>query len=163
MEVRKRRIGLIAIFAAFIAHAAPAAEFTQPVTPTEHVSAVINEALTVLRDDSLDRETKWAKISEALHRHFDFRATSQSMLAKHWHSASDSDQHRFAEYFSQYLEVVYRDRIEVYTGQKSNTWTSKSTGNERLWLFPSSVIRDGSRWRSACATVKVNGLPMTSS
>tara|TARA_R110002095_G_scaffold124525_1_gene108142 strand:- start:2325 stop:2987 length:663 start_codon:yes stop_codon:yes gene_type:complete len=132
MEVRKRRIGLIAIFAAFIALAASAAEFTQPVTPTEHVSAVINEALTVLRDDSLDRESKWAKISEALHRHFDFRAMSQSMLAKHWHSASDSDQHRFVEYFSQYLEVVYRDRIEVYTGQKIEYVDEQINGERAL-------------------------------
>lgn len=90
----------------------------RPVTPTEHVRAVMQEALEVLEDEGLERAAKWDRVSEVLHRHFDFRSLAQAVLARHWHSASPAEQHAFARYFAEYLEAVYRDRIEAYSGQQ---------------------------------------------
>ena len=54
-----------------------AKQATQPVTPTEHISAIINEALAYLREEGMDRDSKWGKIRRVLHQHFDFRSLAQ--------------------------------------------------------------------------------------
>ena len=88
------------------------------MTPTETVKTSIDKVLEILRDERLDREQRWAEIGEVINAGFDFRRMSQSILATNWRSATAEEKRRFVEFFSQYLEDTYRNKIEAYTDQR---------------------------------------------
>ena len=87
-------------------------------SPLAHVQESTQFVLSVLRDQSLDRDEKWQQISEVIYARFDIRSMSQSVLATNWQSATPDERKRFVEYFSQYIESTYRSKIETYTDQE---------------------------------------------
>jgi phospholipid transport system substrate-binding protein len=92
-----------------------AAEFS---SPTSRVKDSVDRVITVLKDKSLDRQTRWDKIGIVINDSFDFRSMSQSILATNWKAASPEERQQFVVFFSQYLEDTYRTKIEAYTNQK---------------------------------------------
>lgn len=92
-----------------------AADFS---SPTARVKDSTDRVITVLKDKSLDRETRWARIGLVINDSFDFRSMSQSVLATNWKTASPEERQQFVVFFSQYLEDTYRTKIESYTNQK---------------------------------------------
>lgn len=87
-------------------------------TPTERVKDSIEGVISIIKDKSMDREAKWQKIAAIIDEGFDFRSMSQSVLATHWKKATPEERKRFTEFFSQYIEEIYRSRIEAYTDEK---------------------------------------------
>jgi hypothetical protein len=65
----------------------------QPVTPTEHIFAVINEALPYLQAEGMDRNSRWQRVRKVLHQHFDFRSLTQNVLDKHWNTGRTTSDH----------------------------------------------------------------------
>ncbi len=98
-----------------ISVAVVAADFS---SPTARVKDSTDRVITVLKDKSLDRETRWARIGVVINDSFDFRSMSQSVLATNWKKASPEERQQFVVFFSQYLEDTYRTKIEAYTNQK---------------------------------------------
>jgi phospholipid transport system substrate-binding protein len=94
---------------------AAAAQFS---TPKARVKDSIDRVIAVLKDESLDRDTKWQRIAAVINEGFDFRSMSQSVLATHWQRATDEERRRFTEFFSQYIEETYRAKIEAYTDEQ---------------------------------------------
>ena len=86
--------------------------------PTARVKDSVDQVIKILKDKSLDRETRWDKIGVVINDSFDFRSMSQSVLATNWKKASPEERKRFVEFFSQYLEDTYRTKIEAYTNQR---------------------------------------------
>lgn len=86
--------------------------------PTTRVRQAVEDVIAVLRADGLNREQRWAQVGTVINRCFDFHAMSQSVLATSWRDASAAERERFVEFFSQYLEDIYRTRIEGYTDQQ---------------------------------------------
>ena len=86
--------------------------------PTDRVRDAISEILTILKDDGSGREAKWSKVGQVIDSGFDFRSMSQSVLATNWRTATTEEKRQFVEYFSQYLEATYREKIEAYTNQR---------------------------------------------
>ena len=87
-------------------------------TPTERVREAITEILSVLKNKSLDRDAKWVEVGRVIDGGFDFRSMSQSILATNWRTATTEEKRQFVEFFSQYLEATYRDKIEAYSNQR---------------------------------------------
>lgn len=87
-------------------------------TPTARVKDSVDKVITILKDKSLDREARWAKIGLVINDSFDFRSMSQSVLATNWKKATPEERQQFVVFFSQYLEDTYRTKIESYTNQK---------------------------------------------
>lgn len=92
-----------------------AAEFS---TPMGRVKDTTDKVISILKDDSLGRETRWNQIAALIYEGFDFRSMSQSVLATQWRRASEEERKKFTEFFSQYIEATYRSKIEAYTDQK---------------------------------------------
>lgn len=92
-----------------------AADFT---TPTGRVKDATDKVIAILKDKTYDREVRWQKIAAVIREGFDFRSMSQSVLATHWKRATEDEQQRFTEFFSQYIEETYRSKIEAYTDQE---------------------------------------------
>ena len=86
-------------------------------TPTQTVQRAVSEVLNILRDATLDRESRWSRIGKIINDNFDFQSMSQSVLASNWQKATPAERQQFVEFFSQYLEEVYRTKIEGYTDQ----------------------------------------------
>ena len=63
---------------------------------------------------------------------FDFRSMSQSILATNWQVASVEEKRQFVEFFSQYLEDTYRNKIESYTNQRVNYLNETVKGNRSI-------------------------------
>ena len=99
----------------FVSFTVFAADLT---TPTGRVKDSVNKVLTVLKDKTLDRESRWDKIGLVINDSFDFRSMSQSVLATNWKKATPEERQQFVVFFSQYLEDTYRTKIEAYTNQK---------------------------------------------
>jgi len=87
-------------------------------TPTERVKDSIEGVISIIKDKSMDREARWQKIAAIIDEGFDFRSMSQSVLATHWKKATPEERKRFTEFFSQYIEEIYRSKIEAYTDEK---------------------------------------------
>lgn len=92
-----------------------AADFS---TPMGRVKDSVGKVISILKDKSNDRESRWEKIAAVIEDGFDFRSMSQSVLATNWKKATPEEQARFTEFFSQYIEETYRSRIEAYTDQE---------------------------------------------
>lgn len=106
---------LLLVLPFIISGSLPAAPETSPM---EHVRISTEKVLTILKDESLDREGRWEKIGVIIDDRFDFRSMSQSVLATNWQTATPAERERFVEYFSQYIEETYRTKIESYDNQK---------------------------------------------
>ena len=111
MKIKIIVLGLLAVFSVnLVAQSGK--------NPLAHVQESTQFVLSVLRDQSLDRDEKWQKISQVIYERFDIRSMSQSVLATNWQSATPEERKRFVEYFSQYIESTYRSKIESYTNQE---------------------------------------------
>jgi phospholipid transport system substrate-binding protein len=102
---------LLSLFSVF----AVAEQFS---TPSDRVKDSVDKVITVLKDKSLGKEERWAKIGLVINDSFDFRSMSQSVLATNWKKATPEERQQFVVFFSQYLEDTYRTKIEAYTNQK---------------------------------------------
>ena len=87
-------------------------------TPTGLVRDSVDKVVAILKDPSLDRGERWKKIGVIIEDRFDFRTMSQSVLATNWKKATPEERKSFVEFFSQYIEATYRNRIESYTNQE---------------------------------------------
>ena len=106
-----KRIFLLGILI-FLSCSTVAADYT---TPTGRVKDAVDKVITILKDQTLDRESKWQEIAVVIRSSFDFRSMSQSVLATNWRKASPDEQERFTEFFTEYIEETYRVKIEAYT------------------------------------------------
>lgn len=98
-----------------ISATALAADFT---TPMGRVKDSIDRVVSILKNKSLDRETRWQQIAAVIDDGFDFQSMSQSVLSTHWKEATPEERQRFTEFFSQYIEETYRSKIEAYTDEE---------------------------------------------
>ncbi len=87
-------------------------------TPTETVHVAVDRVFGVLRQPGLSQSQRWSDIGAVINERFDFRSMSQSVLATSWKEASTEEKRQFVEYFSQYLEDTYRNRIESITSSR---------------------------------------------
>ena len=92
-----------------------AEDFTNP---TARVKDSVGKVISILKDETLERELRWKSIGNVINQSFDFRSMSQSILATNWRTATPAEREKFVEFFSQYLEETYRTKIEAYTNQK---------------------------------------------
>ena len=131
---RARRVPAARLFAVFtiVAMAIVTVEVTAMETPTARVRAAVSEVVSVLRDDTLSRAERWERIGQVINRSFDFHTMSQSVLATNWKKASPSEQRRFIEFFSQYLEDTYRTKLEGYTDQEIRYLGERVTGERAM-------------------------------
>ena len=108
--------------------------------PTERVESAVNSILDILQDGSLTRESRWEQIGFIIKRRFDIEAMSQSILATNWKKATPEEKRDFIEFFSQYLENAYRQKIEGYSNEQVRFLGEKISG-ERATV-DTSIVTD---------------------
>ncbi len=86
-------------------------------TPTEHLRTTIDQVLTVLHETGTDSATKREKIRALINERFDYRAMSQSALARNWKKASTDEQQHFVALFTRMMQNTYLVMVEAYNDQ----------------------------------------------
>jgi phospholipid transport system substrate-binding protein len=105
-------LGLAAVLGAGIA----AGTVPTPVGPgpREAIEATIQDVLAVLRDPSLSRDERIARIETVAYDRFDFRTMAKLVLARDWKRFSKEQQEEFQREFETYLANSYGERIDRY-------------------------------------------------
>ena len=124
-----QKLVLTSLMTLLATQAVTAANFA---TPTEQVKDSVNQVLSILKNNTLDRDQKWLEIGKIIDDRFDFRSMSQSILATNWKRAAPEEREKFVEYFSQYIEETYRDKIEAYDNQEIKFVDEKIYGKRAL-------------------------------
>jgi len=128
-------VAAVLLTAAAFAQAAP--------SPTETVKEAVSQVLEILRKEGLSREQRWGEIGRIINTRFDFRSMSQSVLATNWREATAEEKRQFVEYFSQYLEDTYRNKIEAYTNQRIE-YVSEQVRKDRA-IVDTEIVTDQAR------------------
>lgn len=118
---------LVLILVGLLSEPAAAADFS---TPRGRVQEAVDRVVDILREPGLDQDGRWARIAVVIRDGFDFRTMSQSVLAKRWQKATAQERDLFTRYFSQYIEHVYREKIEAYAGQEIAYRRDTIAGNQ---------------------------------
>ncbi len=96
--------------------------------PTQQVQATVNGILAILRDKQLDWYSKQTSIEAIIDRQFDFQTISQSVLATNWQKATPEERKRFVEFFSQYLQHTYTDKMKQFSNESVRYGAAKVSG-----------------------------------
>lgn len=130
----KSRLYILVICLLFTAAVAAA------TSPRERVEAAVDSVVAILQDTTLDRQGRWARIAGVIGEGFDFPSMSQSVLATHWQRATPAEQQRFTDFFAQYIEQVYRNKIEAYSGQEIRYGEERIRGDRAV--VETTIITD---------------------
>jgi len=87
------------------------------LAPLDQVKVTVDGILAILRDNKLDWRSKQLSIESIIDRRFDFQTMSQSVLATNWQKATPEERKRFVEFFSQYLQHTYTEKMKLYSDQ----------------------------------------------
>ncbi len=112
-------------------------------TPAQRVETTIAAIVDVLHREGATREEKWREIGTIIDGGFDFRSMSQSVLARHWQTASKEEKRQFVEFFSQYLEETYREKIESHTNQRVEIVKESVRGDRAV--VNTAIVTDATR------------------
>jgi len=104
-----RLIAALPLFLVLLVNTAAAAP---PFGPQQQVKETVDRVVIILRDNTLDWDTKENMVKGIVRERFDFRSMSQSVLATNWKKASPAERERFVEYFSQNLMGTYLEKIQ---------------------------------------------------
>jgi phospholipid transport system substrate-binding protein len=104
-----RFLSTLPLFLVFLVNNAVAAS---PFGPQQQVKETVDQVVIILRDNTLDWDTKENMVKGIVRERFDFRSMSQSVLATNWKKASPAERERFVEYFSQNLMGTYLEKIQ---------------------------------------------------
>lgn len=101
-------------------------------TPSAEVKSAVDSVIALLKDETIDHETRRQHLREVIGSKFDFKSMSQSILARNWRKATDDEKQMFIALFSRLLENTYVTAIETYTNEKVIYPGEKIKGNKAL-------------------------------
>jgi phospholipid transport system substrate-binding protein len=96
------------------------------VTPSERIKETVDQVLTVLKDDSLDKQGRRDRVKQIVRKRFDYESMSQVVLGKNWRKATKPQREQFITLFRELLEQTYYSALDSYNNQ------SVRMGRERI-------------------------------
>jgi len=111
------------------------------VSATDQLKSSIEQILNVLKDKSIERESRRNQIRTLINDRFYFRAMSQQALARNWKKASTQQQDKFVTLFSKLLEKTYIGRIEAYTDERVEYLREKTKSPTRSVVYTQIVTK----------------------
>lgn len=93
------------------------ADLAHAETPRDFVQSTADEVLVVLKNSSLDSDTKISKIEEIAYARFDFDTISKLVLARNWKKMSPEQREKFIREFKKHLSVTYGKNVDSYANE----------------------------------------------
>ena len=117
--MKRITMGLVTVVVGLAVGAATASELSRPEELVRNTTDKVLERLEANADViKEDPKRVSGQVEEFVLPHFDFRAMSQMVLARHWRKASDDQKERFVEAFRQLLIRTYGNSLAEYSGQR---------------------------------------------
>lgn len=89
---------------------------------TEAMKGTIDQALKVLKDESLKSPEKSQERLEILEdiigKRFDYREMGKRTLGKHWRQFSEADQEEFVRLFQRFLSKTYAGNVDGFSDEQ---------------------------------------------
>ena len=82
------------------------------------IEAMMNEVLTVLRDDALTLATKQGRVEQIANERFDFDRISRLVLGRNWRKFSAEQREQFLSEFKRHLSLTYGRRLNRFTEEE---------------------------------------------
>ncbi len=103
----------------FVSSLAAAAEAGSAM---EAMKGTIDQAVNVLKDESLKSPEKFRKrleiLEDIIEKRFDYREMGKRALGKHWRQFSEADREEFVRLFQHFLSKTYAGSIDDYSGEQ---------------------------------------------
>ena len=100
---------------------------------TEAMKGTIDQALQVLRDESLKAPEKARERVEILEniiaKRFDYKEMGKRTLGKHWRKLSEADRDEFVSLFQHFLSRTYAGNVEGYSGEQVEYLKERKKGD----------------------------------
>jgi len=112
-------------------------------SPTDQLKTSVDKILNLLKQDSLDKETRRKQIRALINERFYFEAMSQRALARNWHKATPEQKKEFVGLFSDLLEQTYIGRIEAYTNERVEFLREKKRNEKRAVVYTQIITASG--------------------
>ncbi len=105
------------VFFAVESSTASEAEAGRSRDPRAETGELVSQALATLRDSGLSLGEKRQKLRALVAGRFDFADMARSALGYHWRELSEEQREQFVAGFTAFIEGVYLDKIQYYSGQ----------------------------------------------
>jgi len=115
----------IAISIFMVAMRASAADQGDPMAL---VKSTVNQAVDVLKDHQMPIDARRRKLLQIVAGHFDFTDMARSSLGSHWRTLKPEQREQFVPLYTSFMEDVYLNKLEGYSGQKIEYLNQNSDG-----------------------------------
>jgi len=85
--------------------------------PATVAKTLVNQALSVLSNNSMPVRQKQERLRGVVEQSFDFTEMSRSALGTHWRDLTPDQRHDFTRVFTQFVEDSYLSKVSDYKGQ----------------------------------------------
>ena len=86
--------------------------------PTSVVRETVDKVMDTLMNVEGSPDRKWRIIAKTISPTFDFKSLSQRTIDSEWREATSQDKKKLIDYFSQYLEDIYRTKMTGFVPSK---------------------------------------------
>jgi phospholipid transport system substrate-binding protein len=130
------------VVAALLALSPSAPARADEPSPRQVVQQITDAVLAVLRDRSLDAETKRLRIQDLVYAHVDFDTMSRLVLARNYSRFSPDQRAEFTRLFKEHLSLTYGRSIENYRDEQVEV-TGDHDEPDGDWTVKSRIVRGG--------------------
>ena len=86
--------------------------------PISVVRETVDKVMDTLINVEDSPDIKWRIIAKTISPTFDFKSLSQKTIDSEWREATSQDKKKLIDYFSQYLEDIYRSKMTGFVPSK---------------------------------------------
>ena len=86
---------------------------------TDEIRAAVEKGLQILKETASDENGKKERIErlkEIVHPLFNFNEMARRSLGRYWRNRTPEEREEFVSVFTDYLEMTYADKIDLYKG-----------------------------------------------
>lgn len=98
--------------------------------PMTIVKTTVNQALSVLRDNSQPLKTRQDKLRQIVSSSFDFTEMAKSAMGYHWKDLTRDQRREFTRTFIAFIEDSYLGKINDYRGQDVAFLRARNDGSD---------------------------------
>lgn len=107
----------------------PTASHASPQEASKFVQSVGDEAFAIIKDGSLDKDTKQKKLERVFAKSVDIPWVGKFVLGRYWRQASEQQRNRYVDEYRSFIITHYTSRFAKYSGGDFKITGSKPDGN----------------------------------
>ena len=127
----------------------PAAAAPDAGRLTQFIDGLSGQVISVVGDDSIDKEAREARIRDILRDNVALAAIGKFALGDHWDKATESQQSDYLAAFSDYVLLTYSRLLGAYGGETFTIEGTKTLSDTDLYVLSEIHQSNGKKVRAA--------------